>query len=554
MKTSSRALRRKPGFVLPAIFSVLTVIVFLALAMTTQGTSSLRQATHLNLSDQAYYAADAGLARALAEYEATGDLSDELSGKISSGAAYDVALYPNDGPGTLKVAGGTEIPPGTALMVCTGKSPSGNIRRRSAALVQKGLGTVQVGSLAQNVKSENSEFFAYNSDREDPSYTGTGVDPNSLVDREAVIATNEGSGTPVELVDSTVNGNILVGPGGDEAQVVVTGTSETGRIGTLTEKIELPPVEVPSLPGVDDVGAPPTPQYFKPTTHPDHVSISQNSDGVITIRNQCFSCIIQPDGSFSVSEASWEGSGAKAATGNVKTGEITHNTASKFDIVIDDEKVAIGGGYHGLILDSAAKTLTVDAPTNNNDAEWGHGSRQNYDLPDWLADSVFKNPPPDLLNPLELGTGYYGDVVINEGKTKLPDSTTVVVENLTIEDGGQLNLPVDGKDVTIYVTGSLTVKGNNAVLNEARKAPELKIYYTGDQQVELSGGASTFMTLIAPDAPINLDGGGSTFFGALATEKALNLKDAEFYYDMATEGVGVGTDGTTLVVLARQRF
>ena len=62
------------------------------------------------------------------------------------------------------------------------------------------------------------------------------------------------------------------------------------------------------------------------------------------------------------------------------------------------------------------------------------------------------------------------------------------------------------------------------------------------------------MTLIAPEAPITLNGNGSTFFGALATEKELKLLDADFYYDVATDGVGVGTDGTTMVVLARQRF
>ena len=62
------------------------------------------------------------------------------------------------------------------------------------------------------------------------------------------------------------------------------------------------------------------------------------------------------------------------------------------------------------------------------------------------------------------------------------------------------------------------------------------------------------MTLIAPDAPITLEGNGSTFFGALATNETLELNDALFYYDVATDGVGTGTDGTTMTVLARQRF
>lgn len=549
-----KKMKERLGLVLPAILSVLVVLTFLVVAIVMQGTSSLRLVNHNNQSDQAFYAADAGLARAMAEYEATEDIQDQASGKIaSSGATYQVALYPNNTTEPQVVSGGTVIPPNTALLVAEGKSASGISTRRSAALVQIGFGTVKVGSLAKNVNANNSEFFAYNSNTESPGYSGEGVDPGSILSRETVIATNEGAGTPVTLNDTEVNGNILVGPGGDNSQVASNGTSTVGQVGTLTEKIELPPVEVPDLPGNDDTGEPPQPAYYKPNVHPEHVSFSQNADGKLTITNQCFSCTINPDGSFVVSEGNWEGTGDKAATGNIKTGVVNHTTNSKFNIEITDNKISFEGGYHGLILDYETGKFVVDAPTNVNDSEWGHGSRETYDMPDWLTSTVFKNPPPDLHNPAEIPTGYYGDVLIDAGKTKLPDSTTVVINNLTI-DYGQLNLPADGKDVTIYVTGSLTIKGENAILNDSRKASELKIYYTGTKPVQVSGGASAFLTLIAPDAPITLNGEGSTFFGALATNNKLELNNAKFYYDVATDGVGVGTDGTTMVVLARQRF
>jgi len=554
MKTSAFP-KKKRGMILPAIFCIMIVLTFLVLAVTTQGTSSLRQVSHNVQSDQAYYAADAGLARALAEYEATGDIAGGASGEIeSTGAKYSVALYSNDTDGPLEVLEGISIPSNTVLVVATGKSDSTLATRRSAVLVQRGLGTVQVGSLAQNILANNSEFFAFDSNAEAPGYSGDGVDPGSILSREAVIATNEGTGTPVTLNDSAVNGNILVGPGGDNSQVKTTGDSTVGQIGTMTEKIDLPPIEVPTLPGNDDTGMPPEPQYFKPTADSDHVSFSQSADGTLTVTNQCFSCVIKPDGSFTVSEGDWENTGTKQASGNIKTGEINHQTSSHFDIEITDSKVKFGGGYHGLIMDYETGMFTVDGPSNENADEWGHGSRQTYAMPDWLTSTVFKNPPPDLHNPDEIPTGYYDDVVIDAGKTKLPDSTTVVIRDLTIENGGQLNLPADGKDVTIYVTGSLTIKGDDAILNDSRKASNLKIYYTGTEPVKVSGGASAFMTLIAPDAPITLEGNGSTFFGALATNETLELNDALFYYDVATDGVGTGTDGTTMTVLARQRF
>ena len=100
------------------------VLTFLVLAVTTQGTSSLRHVSHNVQSDQAYYAADAGLARALAEYEATGDIAGGDSGEIeSTGATYSVALYSNDTDGPLEVLEGISIPTNTVLVVATGKSP-----------------------------------------------------------------------------------------------------------------------------------------------------------------------------------------------------------------------------------------------------------------------------------------------------------------------------------------------------------------------------------------------------------------------------------------------
>jgi len=565
VKTSTKKLTRRKGLVLPAVFSVLIILMFLVLAVTSMGTTSLRQAGYVTQDDQAAYAAEAGLARALAQYQKDGTISEAtgtgvqlMKGALEgSGATYQVNLYVNDGPGPMKVPTGAYIPEGTAFLVSEGRSQAERSVRRSAALVEKGLGTVEVGSLASAFLAENASFKAYDSSKEAPGYTGLGVDPNSLLDQQTIIATNESTGQPVKLTNSEVLGNILLGPGSDpNAQVSKDGTSTTQRVGVLEEPIELPPVEVPDIPGEDDTGAPPQPENYSPSGAANHVNFTQDANGKVTIINQCFTCVIQPNGDFSVSESSGPaGVSAKSASGNIKTGVVNHapGLSTQFDIDITGSSFSVGGYWHGLKLTDTGQLL-VDPPTNNSGDKWSDGNLEPYTAPTWLSDAFFKNIPPDLTNPSDMETGYFNNISIDSGTTVLQDSSTIVVNNLEITNGGQLNLPDGGKDVTIYVTGSLTIDGVNAILNETRKAPELKIYYTGTDPVQVSGGASTFMTLIAPDAQITLNGGGSSFYGALATKEQLTLKDAEFYYDIATEGVGTGTDGGTLSILAHQRL
>lgn len=552
----------RKGIVLPSVFMVLLILTVAVFAVTTMGTSSLRQTTFAVQDDQALYAADAGLSRALAEYQANSDFTNAsgsgvkvFSGSIpTTGAHYQVSLYSNDGTTPMKVPGGATIPPNTALLLSEGQSGSKLSTRRSAVLVQKGQGTVQVGSLASMINADNSKFFAFDSRREAPDFVGLGVDPNSIVTQQAVIATNKASGVPVRLNNTEVNGNILIGPGGDpNTQVVKEGTSTTGQIGVLTEKIEIPPVKAPTLPVPDESGEPPTSQSWKPSAAPDHVSFTQSPNGEITIINQCFRCVISPNGDFTVSEDAYGGNGAKSAQGNLLSGQYRNTGSSDFQIDLGEDGFVIGGDWHGIKL-AKDGSLAVDPPSNNDNATWNSGNFQNFTAPNWLVGGIFSKIPPDEVNPSELDTGYYGDVEITSGITELVDSSTMVIRNLEISSGGQLNLPKDGRDVTIYVTGTLKVSGLNAILNQTRSAPNLKIIYTGDQPVEITGGASTFVTLIAPDAPITLKGEGSSFYGALATNKDLNLIDAEFYYDTATEGVGTGTDGTTMKVLAHQRL
>lgn len=547
--------RGRFGIVLPAVFSILGILAMIAFALTGMGMQSLGQASSFSQDDQALYAADAGLAVALAQHQSAGELpGSEVTGKVkSTEATWTVKIVRNDTTEDVTVPGGAVIPPDTAYLVSEGQGRQKRAIRRTAALVQTGVGTVEVGTLAlDKMRAEGSVLAAYDSKLEAPGYSGGGVDPDALLPSETVLATNADSGTPIELIDSEVKGTILVGPGGDPKSLIsATGTTTTQRQGSLTEAIDVPEIEVPDLPATKDgeeidEAALMSAQYYKPTTASEHISFSRNANGVLTIQNQCFECIIQTNGDFTASEV-----GGYRISGNLRTQTVTSNSGYTADFS-NGFKID-GGYYHGLEIRPDG-TISVDAPGNGSSGLWSAGTsyRQTYTAPQWLLDSTIADPAEDLDNPDEIGSGRFDEIKVTSGISDLISGSTIVARDLTIE-GGQLQLPEGADDVTIYVTGKLRVTGENAILNKDRNAPALKVFYVGDQDVQVSGGAEAFLTLIAPDANVTLEGHGSSFYGALMG-KEVNLKNANVFFDVSTEGVGTGNDGNTLKVLSRHRL
>jgi hypothetical protein len=118
-------------------------------------------------------------------------------------------------------------------------------------------------------------------------------------------------------------------------------------------------------------------------------------------------------------------------------------------------------------------------------------------------------------------------------------------------------LPDDGVGAKIYVTEKLAVRGDNAIANASRKPPKVKVFYTGDEPVDLSGGSKSYFTLVAPDADINLTspfGSQATeFFGALVG-KNVKVSNANFHFDTDTTGIGTGTMGTAVTFIQRHRL
>ncbi len=540
---------RRRGMVLPSVFVVLMVLVVLAFSLTYLGMQNLGNAVSYSQDDKALYAADTGLVHALAEYQSTGELPDRFSGEVkATGATYRVDLIENHSEEPLPVPGGASIPPGTAYLLSEGRSGQRSLRR-SALLLQTGLGSMQVGALAERLTVQDSLLGAYDSSRD--MSTGDEPDAEARLPDEVVIATNSNSGTPIRLIDTEVLGTIFVGPGGDPNELISReGDTQLRRQSTLLERIDVPPIELPDIPGTfDDEVMTAQPLYRPHTYSSDGFSVSRDSNGVVTGTNQCFSFTLKPDGTFYANE----NSGQRILSGNVQTGTFVNSGPQNFTHDWSPGgHFEIGGYFHGLVITSDG-TLKVDKPSNDPGALWDDGGTSLHTAPEWLAQSFFGSPGEDLVNPDQLDSGRFGEVKIDSVATKLGKDAVLIVKDLIIGEGGRIQLPEDSTSATIYVTGSLSVDGENAVLNDTRKPPNLKIFYTGDKPVRLTGGSDSFLTLLAPNADVFLNGHDSSFYGALVGREVL-IQNAKFFFDVATEGVGTGTDGTTMKVLSRHRL
>ncbi|MFA7478851.1 MAG: hypothetical protein WC314_00005, partial [Vulcanimicrobiota bacterium] len=133
--------KSRQAVVLPSLVLVTMVLVVLATALLSSGTSSLRLSTFDQQSDQALYAAEAGLARAVEEYLRAGTetLPETYTGTLDQADAQFVVTTYENGSTTddRTIPGGPSIPPRTIYLLSEGTSSNGT-KRRAGALFRTG--------------------------------------------------------------------------------------------------------------------------------------------------------------------------------------------------------------------------------------------------------------------------------------------------------------------------------------------------------------------------------------------------------------------------------
>lgn len=539
-----RPLDRQRAVVLPSLILLSLVLITLSAVLLTSGTSSLRSATRSQHYEQAYQAAEAGLVHAAETFTKLGapDDFDQFKGELAaSGSSYVVTVTKNPDPEKdLITPEGVTVPPRTSYFLSTGIA-SDKTECKVGALFTLGAGSFRAGVLANNIIASNSSFAAYN------SLTSTA--PTPLLSGKGILTSNGSlvAGQPQFSLDkSSVEGMVYAAKGtSPSVQVRKLNGSTTEDDRALDKDIEIPEIKVPKLErgksgaADDDDGGEPD-ENIPWTTFHDWASA-----------------------------------------------QYTVGSGWKFKHRASDPVISIG---------QKSGNLTVKYHSETH-VQLSHGGpSQIVPLP--------TAPYPSVVDPGILKSGAYGNVTINADDNFLEEGGVFVMKNLEITAGGKLTLDKD-IPTTIYVTERLTVTGDDAIANTSAKPPNLKIYYVGDKDVNLEGGAHAYFTLVAPKANINLIGPTpatpapvpevtpapgvdptpgadpspgvgatpgvdptpgmepppapdpitttTTFHGALVG-KVVTVRNAKFYFDIATDGIGEGVDNNTFSLISRHRL
>jgi hypothetical protein len=332
------------------------------------------------------------------------------------------------------------------------------------------------------------------------------------------------------------------------------GSSSVARQGSLAQPLEVDPILVPELPyaEVEDDGSGdggdhsisfPNVPDFRVERMGDELRLTYGESG-----NTQFQMVIQDDGAFTV-----ENEGAfghhESAIGNLQQGWGTITQSSGED---SPPRILVFGDNAFSYM--SRDTGRVVSLTPNGTLQFTQGdTSDSIPLPGW---AFGQDGPPSVTNPDLLTGGEYENVTIDSVQTELESGQTFVVENLVITSQGALALPEEAESVNIYVRNSLILDGEDALLNDTRKAPKLNIFYSGTDEVQLRGGSMAYFTLYAPDADLRMNGGEESrtdFYGALVG-RTIEVNQANFHFDLATLGIGKGTSGENLNILARTRY
>ncbi len=228
-------LKNNRGFVLIAVYLVISVISILAFAFYARGNSFLQAAERNQNRIVAFSMAEAAIDATLVQL---------VSNPGYTGTTSYTSLSTNFVQGGYTVT--VTTPPDNAnirIIQATGFSPNNNVSSRAyqtatitvygqlhaghlfdyAIFAEDGIHLALSGNAA-HVDSYDSRDGAY-----DPSNTGT----------EGNIGTNSTSNGSVFIsANSVIDGNITVGPGGDPASVITIGGNAqiNGTVGAATEK------------------------------------------------------------------------------------------------------------------------------------------------------------------------------------------------------------------------------------------------------------------------------------------------------------------------------
>lgn len=523
---------RSRAFVLPTLLLVTVVLLMVATMLLASGTSSLRVATHDQQTNQALYAAEAGLAIAAEVLAENGKIEPEYNGTIGD-CEFIVRSYRNDGGGTIVGPDGVRIPPSTLYLRSEGISAN-ETRRFSGALFTIGLRAFKVGALGDKLTVTNSTFDSYKSAEGD-------YDPTSTDEDVPLLASNASSGETFTFKDSQIKGDIFVGPGGSPSTQISAEGSTIGKTQAMADAIKLDGIELPEPPdnddevGIEDYDIPPLGDIQLVGVEDGNLTFDDGHGMRFTVDR---TKINPQDADQAIAGSNGTSDGPPGGP-YVRGVHIAVSTNHQLFIYEDGSAYYMRGGSNVSVSPQASSL-----------------GRILFGL-DSLPEHA-QNQPANVTNPSTLQPGFYEKVTIDAGNlSALAGDGKYIIDELVITDGGKLTLPEGASQATIYVKNKITIRGEDALGNATKKPPLMKVYYLGEDDVELSGGSESYFTLVAEKAIVNLTSPFGTqkteFFGALVGRE-VSVTNANFHFDTSTSGIGTGTMGSAMTVLHRHRL
>jgi hypothetical protein len=137
--------------------------------------------------------------------------------------------------------------------------------------------------------------------------------------------------------------------------------------------------------------------------------------------------------------------------------------------------------------------------------------------------------------------GQYGNLNISGGTTAHFSKGIYNINSLTLS--GQSILYVDSGPIVINLAGASLSGGNAAMdanggsIENPTLSPEnLQITYAGSRGLNLTGGATSYATVYAPNALVNMSG-GTDFFGSIIASTVTNSGGTAIHYDSSLPGI-----------------
>lgn len=151
-------------------------------------------------------------------------------------------------------------------------------------------------------------------------------------------------------------------------------------------------------------------------------------------------------------------------------------------------------------------------------------------------------------NGVTLAPGLYGNVSVGNGKKLHLTAGTYVFNRIDLS-ANNTEIVIDSGPITLKLAGqalgsapAFNMGGNTAISNVSSHPKDLIVVYGGTGSIELTGGASTYAVVYAPNAVINANG-GSDWYGALIGKRVNASGGIGIHYDrsLATDVSTVGS-------------